>query len=638
MKLPANPLADVQPTEAYRRSVITGILDSYNSNYDFLAESVQNSVDAIEDAHYQGIPAPYQISITVDLSNNSLSVLDTGIGMSEDELIAAFAPHVSLKASRVSNQERPPQYVHRGYKGVGLTYLAYATDHIRLHSKPAGLSITKARMEYANAWTRGDLTDAATIQIDTADSPLDSRPRGTYLEVRFSPHTRPRSLAHLAGSLETWCAILRARTALGQIHLGRASPVAINSKITLIKSDRSTQTSAIEAEFLYPHQIERTPEFRFLDLVRYHNNHPEQTEVPAHFRRNDGAYLEWNTDRIRDELIPDESKRFSQELSTYEPHLYAFVPYQGSVWGELNQIVTGTKDRSQLYPGLIIAVNRQRLADIFEIEATRFETFSRNVLVLVHFDKARPDQGRKTVQDEVLELARAAANRTVQYLARQRGTLRPAGETPSPQQRQVERNRDDWEFNVRIHAKSDPLHLPPVTYKSTPLTEQDVIGLFNQFCSLGVFPGVQIFSTSQSKTYDSLLSFEAHCESRGLQYSIADLAPLGLSPAVIGGQDSYETRNLVVEFKNNLDGLIDDIEDQNKPKDYRHVDISVCWSTVSETFAGYELIEITEQLVDQRQFPGITHILRRNGDSHVIQVIMLERVVDLIRSGNLAFP
>ena len=83
-------------------------------------------------------------------------------------------------------------------------------------------------------------------------------------------------------------------------------------------------------------------------------------------------YLAWDTERINKQLTVDQRKEFAQQTEDYLPFAYAFVPYQGSVWGELNQIATGHQKRNYLYPGLMIAVNRQRLADIFEIEATRF--------------------------------------------------------------------------------------------------------------------------------------------------------------------------------------------------------------------------------------------------------------------------
>jgi hypothetical protein len=302
----------------------------------------------------------------------------------------------------------------------------------------------------------------------------------------------------------------------------------------------------------------------------------------------------------------------------------------------MNEILAGIRQRSYLYPGLLIAVNRQRLADSFEIEPSRYETFSRNVLVVVHFDGVRPDQGRKTVQDEVLELAKAAGNAAVQYLARQRGLLRPAGESPTPQQRETERTHQDWLLNVQMHARQSPLHIPPVMYASTPLTEQDVIGIFNQLAALTLFPGLQVFATSQTQTYDCLVKFACASDAEGLRYSAGNSAPLGLAPFIIGDHARYETRYMTLEFKNNLDGLVSDMEDPDKRKSYAHIDICVCWSVIAESFAGYELSEIGEHNLDQRSVPGATHILRRDGEAHAIQVVMLSSIVKLVESGRLS--
>ena len=107
----------------------------------------------------------------------------------------------------------------------------------------------------------------------------------------------------------------------------------------------------------------------------------------------------------------------------------------------IHAAIMGRTGRSQL-AGVL-----GRSRDIFEIGASRFETFSRNVFVIVHFDNAKPDQGRKTLQIEALELAQKAADRVVQYLAKQRDLLRPPGESPTPEQRQVEKDHSDWIFN-----------------------------------------------------------------------------------------------------------------------------------------------------------------------------------------------
>lgn len=630
---PFDPLANMTLTDEDRRRQISGVIESYNGTYDMLIEAIQNAVDSVEDVAILGLSGPTPtITVTVNLAENWISILDTGIGMSPAQVGEAFIPGKSFKSDPSILAKRGAAK-YRGYKGVGLTFLAYGTDDIVLHSKKDGV-ITKGRMQYGRAWALGERADVANVAQDTNPSPLDKADRGTYVRIVFSGSTRPKSLNRLAADPKVWVTILRTRTAIGQILLNLNGVTTLHVKLTVIDSKAVSHNFDVTPVFYYPHLVTRQPPFRFLDLVKYWSTHGEQTKPAADQLRQDGLYLIWNTARIEHELSEEQRGLLSEEIKKYSPQLYAFVPYQGSIWGELNSELTGAKNRNHLYPGLLLAVNRQRLADKFEIEATRFETFSRNVFVMVHFDNAKPDQGRKTVQDEVAELARRAADRAVQYLAKQRELLKPAGEAPTPGQREVEKDHGDWVFNVREHAKLSPLHIPPVTFISEPLTEQDVVGLFHQLTAMGLFAGIRIFATSQSATYDCLVQYDCAANYPGLRYVSIDESPLGVSPYVLGDSERFSTRHQTLEFKNNLDGLVDELGRETR-KSYSHIDVCVCWSMVSDKFEGYKLTEITQANIDRRALPGVTHLLERDGDAHVIQIILLKNVIDMIKAGKL---
>lgn len=634
MTLPCNPLdyiKDAFDQEARRRSV-EGILDSYHSNYDVLSEGVQNAVDAVEDASLEGLPAPYFIEVTISLAGNWISILDTGVGMTEEQVEQAFAPQATFKQQ--DKRDRKNQY--RGYKGVGLTYLAYGADDIILHSKQEGGVLTKARMQYGRAWATGSLPDQPVMTTHDETSPLEDYSRGTYVKIQLSNQTRPKSLRKIASSLPAWNVILRTKTAIGQVLLGREAITPLD--VTLKVIDKGEQKAKVIPEFLYPHTVRRSPPFRFLDLVDYHKKHPEQTKPPIDKVRQDGLYLEWDAARITQELSADQRKEFESQIAEFTPVAYAFVPYNGAVWASLNEIETGVARKGHLSPGLMIAVTRQRLADISGIEAKRYETFGRNVFVIVHFDGVKPDQGRKTVAIEAEDFAKAVADRIVQYLGgKQKDLLRPSGESPTPQLREIEKGHADWKYNVKKHAELLPLHVPPLTYVSSPLTEQDVIGLFHQLSALGLFPGIKVYATSQIKTYDCLIEFDCDREQPGLSYVSAEKHPLGLSPYILGTRPKFSTQPLTVEFKNNLDGLMVDIEGES-PKSFAHIDICVCWGQVGDSFIGYEIEAISEPNLDLRSYPGITHLLRRDGDTHVIGVIMLQTIIDMIGAGQITFP
>lgn len=140
-KLPANPLERVKSDDSIQRRIVTGILESYNGNYDVLAELVQNAIDAIEDAYLLDLPGPYSIQVHINLKDNSISVVDTGRGMSQEQAISAFAPNVSFKNDSSIMAKRGTKLSYRGYKGVGLTFLAYGTDDITLHTKTQVVSL-----------------------------------------------------------------------------------------------------------------------------------------------------------------------------------------------------------------------------------------------------------------------------------------------------------------------------------------------------------------------------------------------------------------------------------------------------------------------------------------------------------------
>lgn len=103
---------------------------------------------------------------------------------------------------------------------------------------------------------------------------------------------------------------------------------------------------------------------------------------------------------------------------------------------------------------------------------------------------------------------------------------------------------------------------------------------------------------------------------------------------MLGDKDKFATKHLTLEFKNNLDGLIAELSGDSR-KSYANIDICVCWGVVDSKFDGYTLTEVMESNIDERAFPGVTHILYRDGDAHTIQVIMLRDVLGMIRSGQV---
>ena len=623
-------------TPEHARRTVQGILDSYNSPYDALAEAVQNSMDALEDAFFHDLPGPYSLEITIDLKANTMSILDTGVGMSQSQICEAFAPSATFKELPVVLAKRGDKYPYRGYKGVGLTFLAYGTDDIQIQSRQNG-TVVRGRMLFGRKWVYGKPGEKPPLlEVDTESTPLSGR--GTQLTVHFSSDTKPTSLSQLGSGLDIWEVIVRTRTAAGQILIGQEPLMPVKVRLVLIDKDGVREHRAIDPIFYYPDLVKRTPApYRFLDVGEYHKDHPDTVDVKPEFKGQDAIFVKWGTDEIRRHMEKAEIADFESELAQFAPRLYAFRPFDAPMWSLLNESATGQHRTHYFEPGLFIGVNHQRMAEKTQIRASRWELRATNIFVLVHFTGAKPDQGRKTLQSRVMDLAHCVGDDAQQFLLKQTRLLKQAGQKTTAAQRLVEMNHENWVDNVKAHAKEDPLSIPPVSYISTPDEEQDVIGLFNQLSALGLFPGLQILATSSQHTYDSYVRFSLPRPLDTLRYGDIDHNPLGLSSDVLGLDDEeFATRGLTLEFKNNLEGLIADIEDPEKRKSFSHIDICVCWGYVEEPRQLYKLEEITSLNLKERRYPGMTHVLRKDDeDAHVIQLVMLEEVVKKIKAGQI---
>src|SRR4051812_35964456 len=115
-------------------SIAKSILTSYSGDFDWLAEVVQNSVDALQRRWPSGqfaLPQPEpagqvpevlpddavpRLRIVIYRTQNRVVVVDNGIGMSLRQFARLATPFAT---------DKPPA-TERGQKGVGLKYLIYA--------------------------------------------------------------------------------------------------------------------------------------------------------------------------------------------------------------------------------------------------------------------------------------------------------------------------------------------------------------------------------------------------------------------------------------------------------------------------------------------------------------------------------
>ena len=131
----------LQPNVSQIRHQIKNILDSYNHDWDLIAELSQNSVDAITLLD----PVKGHMKLEINAQKKRIVVEDNGCGISPDELPKLLAPFSSDKGQ---NQ------MLIGNKGVGISFVIFSSAifQIETHHKDGS-----ARASIKGAW-RGSKT------------------------------------------------------------------------------------------------------------------------------------------------------------------------------------------------------------------------------------------------------------------------------------------------------------------------------------------------------------------------------------------------------------------------------------------------------------------------------------------------
>jgi molecular chaperone HtpG len=130
-----DPLGGALPPEAekYRRSrEAENVLGSYFHATDLLAEALQNAADAIDQrAAIEDDEVPRVIEVVFDPDQRQFSVSDSGTGMSREALDIVFQPNITLKAGPLA---KPAKGNWRGEKGVGLSFLLFSCDELKIRT------------------------------------------------------------------------------------------------------------------------------------------------------------------------------------------------------------------------------------------------------------------------------------------------------------------------------------------------------------------------------------------------------------------------------------------------------------------------------------------------------------------------
>lgn len=635
---------------AHARNIVKNVLDSYTGRFDLLAEAVQNSFDAIEarwgkglvgaDGRRDGELPTIRVVLDASQDRNDVSVTDNGQGIHESRLQEVFTPHLSPKLL----SEKPT----RGHKGVGTTFLIYGHPAFEVESKVVGEDATAFRIVGGSNWarSRGDVSPPRFERIEPVGDHLGGFGAGTRVTVQVDESTRFGRLRNAQyNRLETWELVLRTFTAIG--HVAVAAPAhrlpewLSNLRIELVlKGVSGGGSKVVEPTFRYPHLDVQSA----TSLSKLWSGQVQPND------RFEMLYLELGRDALEQALqaqiealenseVP-EDQEILQAFRSYDTEVYASWAYKNTLYEDIyrNAISEPAAKRQQymnVRNGLQVVSVGMPVGVVTDHPYSKMKPeYRRRLFMMVSFnEKYSPDLGRKTIpaQDQpFLEwLERHVQNLFLKHVSR---LERDNDEVPHKSGSFSEAKEDLAQEAERLRRKASAQGRlsAELSFMTVPLYEAELVGLFYSLLASGQLQGYRLLAIPGSRTrFDGFFDFST---ARFDGVVSTDAVPLGIaeSKAKAG---SFSRLGKWLEFKVKLEDLIEnfDAEDGAASKKYAElVDLLVVWEVPEEESIGnYDLTALDLTNWNQREYHGVTHLLRRAGSDHVIQVLAVQHFLRL---------
>lgn len=444
-----------------------GITESYHYETDFLAELLQNAVDAVRQT---GRKRGNTVDVTYDSVRGVYQVFDNGIGMSRADL-KRFALGQTGKADLSS--------LLIGEKGVGGSYVLLISDLFEVESVKDGARVL-ARCEGARdkLWSN----EEPVLKI-IRDEPAVGAANSTTVRVRSQEFKSYADAEELNDDLRLFTAVGNTRVPFTTEEL------TIDVTLSFVKRDEDGSevkiTRPVDFCFLHPAVSTTAETVSFSDLEAEAAKQGGKLSLPA------GVY--------RDRLFVD--------IDTEKLVLLAF----GS---------TALLEKLRIDPTIVLGVKGAPMPVEIKAPITGSTGYWRNVFILINKDDAELDIGRKSItRTGVLELNTRLRDLFNERVAKYGHLfIEPKGAHVAGALEQL-----------KEQAKAKPdLNVPGIGYEKVPAKgeELSVIGVFHELIGAEKLTGYHTLSESTDGVYDAIIRYRVPLESLGKSARESVLAAL----------------------------------------------------------------------------------------------------------------
>jgi hypothetical protein len=565
------------------------ILDSYSHVWDILAESLQNSADAIEQSRKLNSSSISLIQIEFNASKRSIEISDTGIGMTSDQVMKVLAPHQGLKRGLGL----------RGEKGVGLSFILFMTNRFRIETCDGEQTIS-LEIHNANNWANGTESQPLKFVNVSIREPQKFRGSKTYTRIwaeqipvardsneDIFEYTKPR--------LEY---VLRTKTAIGNTFpLFNDGKSPLNDIEIQLKYISSTGVQEDFTNVLYSF----APPNSYLK--------PKEVLTWSEF----GERLLQNKTTQSKGLV--DSGIYTSD-SGKEVKWYAFIS-QRPTFDEISEVnYLQTSETKDVDAGIYISTRGMPTGIRITPPRTQQAAYWPSFFILLEYDDLRLDMGRKFVGGRVAQMLTKAAS----WVFNQHVNAIPKLTTKTSDPFDgLETDSDIEEIKAGVN-ETPYLGLSQIPYLRIPTEEQAVIAIFHELVGAGLLKGYRTQSSFSNKIYDALISYKPDT-------SILDAS---LKKIIQNGK-SY---NIFVEFKFDAGrSLLEDFDVRKRPRDFR---LLICWSLNDLVFKENQ-IEVISIEPTETVFHGATQkLIFPNsygfGAENTLHVIVLKDFIERLKN------
>ncbi len=622
---------DAEIVFAAKKREIKNILKSYVGMYDSFSELIQNAMDAVDRRATELQEPDYapRLWLTVNLEENSFSITDNGIGFNEKEFKAFLAPNISFKNGGQT----------RGNKGVGATYIGYGFDYLQFGTKVPGHTFHGELLK-GRDWVEdfhSIVTRPMVTSSEITDPVFAEIPRGSTFKIKFGGlSTRPKDLSwYSATTAEQWLFLLLIKTPLGAItSSSEISKIKFQLNVVNKQGDIST-LSEQSCSYIYPHlKLSASVDLKeVLDVQkRLQWQGGDSSKLPAKYLKANGIYEFFSTEDLLSLLSLN--GKFDTLIGKYQISAYGYFAYSTAIWDQFNdELAQLRKQYRVLKGGLQLSNNQMIQGELITIPLTSNIGHQNQCHIIVHFIDADPDLGRKGFQPELKEAAEQISVGIVKRFQKWRRLLR----TDTGAKNDITREGDlhDWVRAQEAHEIANPLSLTnknffaptnEISITSEPVSEQDVIVLFNQLVAGGVVRGIKLLATSQAQQYDGVFKFMIREPLSNHEYD-KENNPLGVQQ--LRYSKEYTSPPKILEYKFNIDALIREFESEYKSE--KEIHLAIAWELGSECQRNYDVVSLLDlDNLHLRDYHGITHIL--SSATSKFFVIALKELIDYLNS------